>query len=123
MDNFIHKILPIVILSSFLLLFIPVITNAFIPSVPPPGGGNITIKNPLKANTFEKLILNIVNFIFTLALPIVVIMIIVGGFMFVTAAGEPAKIQQGKQLILWAVIGLIVILLARGIIDLLQQIF
>ncbi|MEK7519216.1 MAG: hypothetical protein AAB565_00290, partial [Patescibacteria group bacterium] len=85
--------------------------------------GAVEIKNPLKADTFEKLILNIVNFIFTLALPIVVIMIIVGGFMFVTAAGEPAKIQQGKQLILWAVIGLIVILLAKGMITLIKEIF
>lgn len=83
----------------------------------------ITITNPLRAQSFDELILNIVNFLFTLAIPITIIMIIIGGFMFITASGEPSKIQQGKQLILWASVGLIVILLSRGLIDLLRTIF
>lgn len=109
MDNSRFQSLSFVILSA--LLLVPTFVWA------------LEIGNPLKADSFEELILNIVDFLFNLAIPIMALMIIWGGFLFVTAAGEPAKIQQGKQLILWAVIGFIVILLAKGLIAFLQNIF
>lgn len=83
----------------------------------------LVIENPLKANSFQELILNIVDFLFNLAIPIMALMIIWGGFLFVTATGKEESIRQGKQLILWAVIGFIVILLAKGLIAFLQNIF
>ena len=42
--------------------------------------------------------------------------------MFITGGGDPAKITQGKQLLLWTVIGLTVILLAKGLVAVLTSV-
>lgn len=43
-------------------------------------------------------------------------MIIYSGFTFITAAGDSGKIEQARKTIIYAVIGLVVIVAARGII-------
>ncbi len=90
----------------------------------PPGtpANTLCIGNPLKAKTLTDLIDGIINFIFTIALAITPIMVIAGGFMFITGGGDPAKITQGKQLLLWTVVGLIVILLAKGLVAVLRSV-
>ncbi|HEY4476190.1 MAG: hypothetical protein UY24_C0001G0032 [Parcubacteria group bacterium GW2011_GWA1_48_11b] len=82
----------------------------------------VCITNPLTACTLTDLIDGIINFIFTIALAITPIMVIVGGFMFITGGGDPAKITQGKQLLLWTAIGLTVILLAKGLVAVLRNV-
>jgi hypothetical protein len=46
-----------------------------------------------------------------------VIMIIVGGFQYVLASGDPSNITNAKNTILYAIIGLLVALLAQAIIS------
>lgn len=45
---------------------------------------------------------------------IAVIMIIVGGFKFIFAQGDPEKVKGARQMIIYAFIGLAIILLAGG---------
>lgn len=45
-----------------------------------------------------------------------VIVIMIAGFMFITAGGDSGKISTAKKTIVYAVIGLVVIVLARTII-------
>lgn len=45
-----------------------------------------------------------------------VIMIIIGGFMFVTAGGDSSKVSNARNTIIYSVVGLIVIVLARTIV-------
>ena len=42
-------------------------------------------------------------------------MIVIGGFMMVTAFGDPGKLQRARATLLWAVIGLIVIIAAYAL--------
>ena len=44
-------------------------------------------------------------------------MIIYGGFMLLTAQGDPARIKRGKDVVLYSVIGLILVMLAYAIIN------
>jgi uncharacterized membrane protein YjfL (UPF0719 family) len=43
-------------------------------------------------------------------------MIIIGGFMYVLSAGDQAKVTKAKDTVLYAVIGLVVTLLAFSIV-------
>ncbi|MGH7158300.1 MAG: Mbov_0395 family pilin-like conjugal transfer protein [Candidatus Saccharimonadales bacterium] len=45
-----------------------------------------------------------------------VVFIMVGGFKFVTSGGDSGKVQEAKKTIMWSVIGLVVIVMARTII-------
>lgn len=83
----------------------------------------IRIDNPLKADSFAELIDNIIKFIFNLALWLAPIMFIIAGFYYITAVGDPQKIKTAKDIILYTIIGLIIIISARGLVELLKMIF
>ena len=55
------------------------------------------------------------NWLFYILTLIVVIMIIVGGFTYMTAAGDPEKAGKGKTIIVYALIGLAIALFAKAI--------
>ena len=83
-------------------------------------GKIIRLQNPLNATSFEELVNNLINFIFYLALAITPLMIIIAGVQYVTAGGDPNKIQTAQKIILYTVIGLVIILLAKALIYVLQ---
>jgi len=83
----------------------------------------VEIENPLGWDSFAGLLNAIINFLFYLAIGIAPIMIIVAGFYFVTAQGEPKQINTAKEIILWTLIGLLVVIGAKGLIALFGQIF
>jgi len=58
-------------------------------------------------------ITNISNWVFYLVLILSTIMIVFGGFTYISAAGDPTKSAKGKSIITYALIGLAVALLAK----------
>lgn len=90
----------------------------------------ITLCDPLGGSgctpgseTFATVATNIANFLFVdIAIPLSVIMVLVGAFQMMTSAGEPEKISQGKKTILYAAIGLAIAIVAGGITTLLKSI-
>lgn len=67
--------------------------------------------------SFRSLALTIVNFFLTFLGLIAVVMIIYGGFLYVSAAGNQEKIESAKKIIMYAVIGIVVILLSFAIVN------
>lgn len=63
----------------------------------------------------------IVNWLFTILVAFAVIIIVVAGYYFVTAAGNPEQITKARNFILYALIGVLVGLLARGMVSLVQK--
>lgn len=59
----------------------------------------------------------VLNIIFTLTGSLATIFIIVGGLRYVLAAGNSEKIQQAKNTILYAVVGLLVTIFALVIVN------
>ncbi len=45
-----------------------------------------------------------------------VVMVMVGGYKYVTSTGDSSKVQEAKKTVMWSLIGLVVIVLARSII-------
>lgn len=70
-------------------------------------------------NIFEALN-NIANYAFTLLLIVGVIAIIWAGFMFISAQGDPEKVNKAKKFLVYAIIGVFVAVLARGIVGLIR---
>jgi len=46
---------------------------------------------------------------------IMLLIVIYGGFLWMTAGGDPSKVKKGKDMIIQAVIGLIIVLIAYAI--------
>jgi hypothetical protein len=64
----------------------------------------------------------ITNWAFTALLAIVVIMVIVAGIMFTTAGGNPDAQTKARTILLYALVGFAVGMIARGIIALVTMI-
>ena len=82
----------------------------------------IVIENPLESESFEELLNTIVTFISWIAIAIAPIMIMIAAFFLLTAGGDPKRIDTARRIILWTVIGLAIILFAKGLISVLKQI-
>jgi hypothetical protein len=52
----------------------------------------------------------------------VVIMIIYAGFLFLSASGDPTKLSKAKMALMWAIVGVIVGILAFSVKGLIQGI-
>lgn len=77
------------------------------PLISPLPVGNITI---------QQFIIRSLTWLFYAAGVITVIYLIWGGLTYITAGGDPEKATKGKTAVVNAIIGIVVILLALGII-------
>jgi hypothetical protein len=71
-----------------------------------------------ESDNIRGLILGIIQFLLGFVGVIAVGFVIYAGFLMMTAGGNEDQIGNGKKIILWAAIGIIVILLSWVIIDL-----
>lgn len=76
--------------------------------------------NPLKAGDIVELFTVLLDILMVFALPIIVLFIMYGGFLLVTAQGEAGQIETGRATILWAVVGGVILLGAQIILEVIQ---
>lgn len=80
------------------------------PALPPTQGG-------CGIPQFIKLASGIIKWVMQfLAIPLAVVFIIYGGFVIMTAGGNPSRMEEGKKIMKAAVIGLIIALLSALIV-------
>jgi hypothetical protein len=78
------------------------------------GGGTDCSVNGPKLNDIIGAIVNILSIVVGL---VAVIMIIVGGFKYITAAGDSSKAANAKSTIIYAIIGIVIVALAQFIVQ------
>lgn len=99
-----------------------------LPPPPPPGPQSIftglNIPNPFSGQitSLSDLFNVIIAALYYVAGPIVVIMIIAAGLIFLFSRGDSNKVQTAKRLLLYAIIGLVIILIGSGFVKLLESI-
>ncbi len=85
-------------------------------SIGEPGCGAITLTNPIGLNSVGEVIERIIQVIaFYLGPPIVIILVMIGAYQMLFAAGDPERFSTGKKTVLYAIIGYVVLLLSTGI--------
>jgi hypothetical protein len=83
----------------------------------------VTLTDPLGGKeTFTSVATAVAGFLFwDIAAPLATIMVLVGAFQLITSSGDPEKVSQGKKTITYAAIGLVVALIAGGIVSIIQS--
>ena len=82
-----------------------------------------TLTNPLGGQSFTDVVNNVTGFLLTdIAIPLCVIMVLVGAFQFMTGGGDPEKISKARKTILYAAVGLALALIAGGVTSIIQSI-
>jgi len=127
------------LIAGLTLLMIPVSVSSITYALSPANGGDVhgtnTIQNFVTCGTnfefnatqgcatpsgsdskVQSILKDVIN-IFSIVVGIVaVIMIIVGGFKYITSGGESSKVSGAQSTILYAVVGLVVVVLAQIIV-------
>jgi hypothetical protein len=86
------------------------------------GGGAVRFTNPLSTNSFEALIMGIINWILGIVVSLAILFLIIGGLMYIVSAGDEERIKKAKNIILYSVIGLGIVILSWSIITELKDI-
>ncbi len=81
------------------------------------------IPNPIKARSFNQLVVNLADAIRKVAIPLAVIGIVIAGFRMILAAtsGNAGKLQEARKLLYWLLIGTAVVvgatILAQAVVN------
>lgn len=75
---------------------------------------NITISG-YGTNDPEEIVINLINWVLGILALIAVVLILFGGFKWMTAAGNPSKVEEAQKLLIAAIIGMVIVMAAWGI--------
>jgi purine-cytosine permease-like protein len=65
----------------------------------------------------------VIDWLVPIGVVVSLVFIIIGGYMWMTSAGNPDKVKQAQGTLTWAILGLILILLAGLLISTLIEYF
>lgn len=83
------------------------------------GGPSPTVRlvNPLKTANVAQLISNILKAAVSVVGAFALLIFVYGGFLWLTSGGEAGKVQQGKDAMKWAIIGLFVVFSSYALVS------
>ncbi len=91
------------------------------PSAPSAGTG-VQLRNPLAGvSSIPDLLAAVLNVIIIIAIPIIIFFLMLAGFKYVTARGNPSTISEASQALLYAIIGGVLILGATAIAQIIKN--
>lgn len=79
------------------------------------------LANPLAFPSITELMLALLNMVIIISIPLIVFFLIFAGFKYVTAQGNPEKIQEANRALLYGVIGGVIIVGATAILQIVQN--
>ncbi|MCC6404813.1 MAG: hypothetical protein IT405_00265 [Candidatus Yanofskybacteria bacterium] len=82
----------------------------------------IKITNPIGVENLEDLLAVISDRLLEIIIPIAVLMYVWAGVNLLIAAGDPGKIKKAKDIMKWTTLGLLIIFIGGGFVDLIRSI-
>jgi hypothetical protein len=76
-----------------------------------------SLQNPLGTSDVRLIIGNIIKAALGFTGVIALLMFVYGGFLFLTSRGNMEQVKQGKNTLIWATIGLVVIFTAYTVVN------
>ena len=81
------------------------------------GSGSSAVCGASTKDELPGIIKNVINLLFFVIGMIAVIMIVIGGIRYSTSAGDSSQVQAAKNTVLYAVIGLVIAIMAFAIVN------
>lgn len=85
---------------------------------------DVGIPNPLSGvNSIPELLGRVASFIQSLALALCLPFIVWGGVVLMTSGGDPKKVTEGRNIIIFTMVGVIVAFLAKVLFSVVETLF
>lgn len=72
--------------------------------------------------TFLHIVTVAINWVFTIFVILAIIFVILAAFQFITGGGDAKNIEAARSKLIWAAVGVVVALIARGLPGVIQSI-
>jgi|GEM_PF-6241154 len=95
------------------------------PTEPPsaPSVKLLSLQNPLGSATFEELIAKLIDWLLVVTLPIIVLLILYAGFLFMISGVSPDQRKNAVNIVKYALIGYAIMLLAKVLVGIVTGFF
>jgi hypothetical protein len=80
------------------------------------GAKTVSLTNPIGTSDVPTLIGRIIKAVLGVVGSLALLMVIYGGFTWMLAAGSSEKIKKGRDIIVWAIIGIVIIFTSYAIV-------
>lgn len=75
----------------------------------------VDIENPLgEGTTLMDVIDRFISYALLLLVPLSIIMVLLTGFLYMTAGGSEEKVKRAHQTLIWTIVGIAIVLLAKS---------
>lgn len=81
------------------------------------GWGDVNSSAAASALTLSQIARNVLNFLLSIVGILAIIMLLIGGIMYLTAAGDEDRIDTGKKIVKWSIIGILTALASMVIVS------
>lgn len=102
--------------ASVIGLAIGIAAPSFLREISDILGWNPANPNVSAATSLTQIVLNVLNFLLSIVGILAVIMLVVGAIMYLTAAGDENRIDSGKNIVKYSILGIIIALAAMVIV-------
>lgn len=89
----------------------------------PEDAGIISLPNPLSAENFEALLDNVINWLLVVSAPLVALLIVYAGFMYMLGGVSPEQQKKAKNIVMYALLGYSIILLSKVFLGVITGLF
>lgn len=86
-----------------------------------PSDSSLELPSPFKDANLLAIIERIIGWLVGLAIPVAVLMVVIAGWYFMSGGVKPENITTAKNIMLYTVVGLAIIILAWGLVDIIQR--
>ena len=80
------------------------------------------IQNPIGAESFTDIINAIADFAVLIISPIAVLVILYAAALYMFSAGDVEKVKKAHRALIWALVGLAIVLTGKGLISIIQDV-
>ncbi|MBU0731721.1 pilin [Patescibacteria group bacterium] len=75
------------------------------------------LDNPIAASSVMEIVINVIQVLLTLLGSAALLVFIYGGIMLITSAGNEEKVKKARSTLVWAILGLVIILVSYGVMS------
>jgi hypothetical protein len=103
----------------FFLLLTPIVAFAIDPvgGIDPTGDANsVTLQNPLSSDDPSIIMGTVISGILGLTGVLALVAFIAGGIIWMTSGGNAEKVKKGRDILVWAVLGLFIVFTSYSIL-------
>lgn len=83
---------------------------------------DVIFNNTSSYNDVNKLVEGISNWFLSITAGLTILFLIIGGIFYLTAAGDDKRMEEGKKIITYTIVGLVLILISYSIVTTLNSI-